>query len=179
MDSSFFLPLCACISVMLYTGSLLISIQFRGDFGIMSDDVLDNSMLTGSGGLNGGVGLSTSKSSSALLSTNRRNISSTNLNLNASNRSPIPSISKGQTHLNNNPMSKFGNVGPYLLHSNSLQPNGPISNNIPIDQISNSSTNEVGNFFDIPRGDVALLFSPPISGYGTKLHNVKLGQKDV
>jgi hypothetical protein len=37
MDSSFLLSLCSCMCSLLYACSLLITVQFRGDFGIISD----------------------------------------------------------------------------------------------------------------------------------------------
>jgi hypothetical protein len=37
MDVSFLLSLTSCISFLLYTGTLLLSIQYRGDFGLIAD----------------------------------------------------------------------------------------------------------------------------------------------
>jgi hypothetical protein len=37
MDSSFLLALSACICSLLYIGTLLLNVQYRGDFGLITD----------------------------------------------------------------------------------------------------------------------------------------------
>jgi hypothetical protein len=38
MDAGFFLPACACLSILLYATSLCLALQFVGDFGVIPDD---------------------------------------------------------------------------------------------------------------------------------------------
>jgi hypothetical protein len=40
MNASFHMAICACMTGLIYLGSLLLSVQFRGDFGVMPDEAV-------------------------------------------------------------------------------------------------------------------------------------------
>ncbi len=42
MDASFFLAFTACFSLLIYMGTLLMNVQFYGDFGIIIDQAIEN-----------------------------------------------------------------------------------------------------------------------------------------
>jgi hypothetical protein len=66
LDSSFFLPLSACSVLLAYMSSIFITVQFRGDFGVMADYQDNYSWQTGSSGQAAGQeeGLRSSSNSS-------------------------------------------------------------------------------------------------------------------
>ncbi len=136
MDSSFFLAICASMCSLSYLGSLFIAIQFRGDFGVVSDEVVTDGDDTPRTPIVRNAITATFSYSNL----QRRQLSSTSLS------------SRDKSSLNQHKNSK-----------NTLDANQSIMS---------------GGVFEIPKGDMALLFAPPVAGYGPKLYNVKVGMKD-
>ena len=130
----------------------MLSVQFRGDFGIMNDELFTWDMLNRKP-------YESSISNDDIFSrleTGRYNNNNTNGNTTNSNNT---NSWKGNN--NNNPYSntKFNN-------NNGMNSSGKFTNGL----------------LDVPISDLSLLLSSPISGYGTRLHNLKIGRqsgKDV
>jgi len=50
MDTSFFLTLLACTSSLLYIGTLMLNVHFRGDFGVITDLTIRRTRARGPSG---------------------------------------------------------------------------------------------------------------------------------
>lgn len=136
MDSSFFLSLSACVSSLMYIGTLLLNVQFRGDFGIMTDQAVLPSTVYDSGGDSGSTGGIRSGSSGLM------------------------------------PMVFLGSGG---FKSGTVYEDGANSSSHGAAQHAAQS---VGELLSVPIGDISLLFAPKVSGFGTRLYNLKVGLKD-
>ena len=107
--------------------SLLINVQFRGDFGIMTDEAMRHMGAGGSGSHSAAGSSAKSRGTSA----------------------------HGHGH-------------------------GTVAGGVGLEEIGGSS-HSMGDLFEVPLGDLSLLVSPPVGGYGTRLHNLhmKIDLKEV
>lgn len=153
MDSSFFLAAGACVCALLYLCSLLVSVQFRGDFGVVADETPSRANIISS------LNIGRAKPITAYTALQRRVGSMNNLR----NASGVPSEG---THTQ--PYAYIAAHTPLTTPRGSVYPGYGES-------ISGCSCQDL---LEIPRGDLRLLLSSPVAGYGTKLHNLKLGMKD-
>lgn len=114
MNASFAFSLCACTGSLLYVASLLISVQFRGDFGVMSDEAI--------------IGCGSTAASSG---------------------------------------------------SRSVVASSPLVYQPGFDTDPQLGGGGVSDIFEVPLGDISLLVSHPMSGYSSRLHNLKIDIKEV
>jgi hypothetical protein len=132
MDATFFLAICGSLCTFLYVSSLCISIRFRGDFGLLTDD-------------------------SPADSESRPEWLSSKFTSSLQQRKNTLSASKSYQSLPTTDTGSKQNIGATW----------------------NIQDGSSGGLLDIPRGDLTLLLAPPVAGYGTKLHNLKIGLKDT
>lgn len=164
MDSSFFLAAGACVCTLLYLCSLLVSVRFRGDFGVVADETPTSAEMADS------LKLAHAKPITAYTAIQRRVGSMSSL------RSAQGSVSmaqhtqaQAQTPLTT-PRSHYSSSTPIRDYRGTAHP--------VYGEPNSSTTCSCLDILEIPRGDLRLLLSEPIAGYGTKLHNLKLGMKD-
>lgn len=170
MNSSFFLPLTACGSLLAYILSLYIVVQFRGDYGVMSDHQELKALLW--------------EESHEVRGGNTVNSAANNEDDSSDEEAPTP-LQPGS--------SKTNTVQG--LHQRFGTSTGGASNNDSTSgsskghkmglKLSKESITECAarqpeeSIFYIPLGDISLLFSSMTHGYGSKLYNLKDDFKDV
>ena len=133
MDAHFVLSIGACLYGLLYVASLFISVQFRGDFGVVGDP--------NTGGPTVFSGL----------------------------------VDSAQFVPRNSP-SRFGNQFQSSASNGFF--NEGCAAMLPTECIESISTC-TSEVFDIPARDFSLLFYPPTSSYGSRLHSAKIDLKEV
>jgi len=166
MDSSFFLAAGACVCTLLYLCSLLVSVQFRGDFGVVADETPTSADMASS------LNLGHAKPIAAYTALQRRVGSTANLRGVSNNIAPYT-----QSHVQASLQTPL--TTPRSTYSSSTPARDPRGHAYVSahggDEASRCSCTDL---LEIPRGDLRLLLSSPVAGYGTKLHNLKLGMKD-
>lgn len=55
----------------------------------------------------------------------------------------------------------------------------PVSSMDDLDGSGRGGGSVVADLLEVPLGDLSLLMSPPVGGYGTRLHNLKIDLKEV
>jgi len=162
MDALSFLSLSICTCSLLYACTLLLDVRFRGDFGVILDHVggdldgtrADIDYFESSSSSSG----SSSSSSSSIVSSSSSGSGSSS----SSSRG-----SGGSSMLDRN--RELGRALHHHHHSQSLDADAA--------SCCDATTKEL---LAVPYEDMCLLFSQPArSGYGSKLHNLKLDIKDV
>ena len=167
MDGSFFLSLSACLIVPAYIASLMLVVQFRGDYGIMTDqdEFQVVSPLTSSFG--GASTSSIAQSVSALPSYLNYSSMMSGSGSNTFHRS---------VHQRHNPLSSgWKSESTKDFRAGAVDAGFSSSQSIS----SSSSYHNEENILTIPLCDINLLFSPIGSGYGSKLYNLKDDFKDL
>ena len=166
MDSSFFLAAGACVCTLLYLCSLLVSVQFRGDFGVVADETPTSADMASS------LNLGHAKPITAYTALQRRVGSMANLR-SATGAAPPYTQPHAQASLQT-PLTT-----PRSTYSSSTPVRDPRGGGYAYPAHGEAASScSCADLLEIPRGDLRLLLSSPVAGYGTKLHNLKLGMKD-
>jgi len=156
LDSSHFFSICGCMMILVYIGSIFLTVQFRGDYGVMTDYqephfVLRNNQLSSVTTVNadGKLSLSGSTTTNTMGSLFKR----------SGSKRHLPSVTSSS--------SSFVEEAAA----------GPSSALIALE--STAAAGNIENVLSIPLGDIRLLFSSSFSAYGSKLYNLKDDFKDV
>ena len=155
MDASSFASVCGCLILLVYTGSMLLTVQFRGDYGVMPDyqdtttAAADMVAATNSQSGGGGYGSASRDDSGS---------------------------SNGQSQL----FQRANRKSPLSASNNS---NGSAfafaEHNGGGGTTSSALMRYIRDRFSIPLGDANLLFYPASPVYGSKLYNLKDDFKDL
>ena len=148
LDASCFFSQAAGLTLLVYMGSVFLTVQFRGDYGVMSD-YQENPyarLTTAGAGGSGATSPAVYSRSGAAQPLHRRGGGAVPGSYSASNLE-----------------SAFRTPSGELKYGTQVQTVQPQSEDI----------------FAIPLGDINLLFSPTLSGYGSKLYNLRDDFKDV
>jgi hypothetical protein len=171
MDASFFFPLAASGCLLAYTLSLFLVIQFRGDYGVMSDYQELRALLwrekhesqLASAGFVSGESVSSNDSNGG-----GGGSGGNNGNVHSSGKFP---------GLHN----RFGSAAGIGGKAGAMPSSGSPAWSVSSLDWSQPSSKLVSDdsLFAIPLGDISLLFSSMGQGYGSKLYNLKNDFKDV
>lgn len=191
MNSSCFLYVGMIMMLSVYMLSLLVMIQFRGDYGVMSD-YQDMQTFAWRRAQQEQLHQEQQQQQQAPMLVSRSNHT-----VNEGLKSPSGGLIQRSSNLSSNQLRNFSsNSLTSLASSSSVSATSPINhlhhhhntNNIslslPSSHQNNNSLNDLAkqfneHFLSVPLGDINLLFSSIGHGYGSKLHNLKDDYKDV